>query len=71
MMTVVIVIFLVTMFFLYSKRKTPRKEEYVYINTKTKKYHFEECPYAKNLKAISLEKAIKNGYMPCKICNHQ
>lgn len=71
MMTVLLVVFLITIFFLYSKRKTSEKIEYVYINSKTKKYHFKECPYAKDLKAISLEEAIKNNYIPCKICNNK
>ncbi|MEI6857138.1 hypothetical protein [Psychrilyobacter sp.] len=44
---------------------------YVFINQKTKKYHQKKCPYAKNLKSISFEAAIKEDYTPCKICNEE
>lgn len=69
-MTIIIITFLlVTTFFLYSERKNKEILYYVYINEKTKKYHSEECPYSKDLKEMSLKDAIKNGYIPCKICN--
>lgn len=71
MIMVMTTLLLVTIFFLYFKRKNLGIVEYVYINEKTKIYHSEECPYAKNLKEVSLKVAIQNGYMPCKICNHK
>ena len=36
-----------------------------------KKYHQDKCPYAKNLKSMSLEDTIKEEYTPCKICNEK
>jgi len=68
-MVIITILVFITIFFLYSKRKKEKTVNYVYINEKTKKYHLEECPYAKNLKDISLKDAIKNEYIPCKICN--
>lgn len=70
MITIATILLLITILFLYLKNQNNNKVEYVYINEKTKKYHLEECPYAKNLKGISLKDAVKNGYTPCKICNH-
>mgnify|MGYP001388104045 CR=1 FL=1 len=68
-MMVMIILFLTIIFFLYLKNKKTKNINYVYINEKTKKYHLEGCPYSKNLKQISLEKAIEEKYIPCKICN--
>jgi hypothetical protein len=42
--------------------------EYVFICEKTKKYHLNICPHAKTLKKITLGEAIKNEYIPCKLC---
>jgi len=68
MITIATILLFITILFLYLNNNN--KVEYVYINEKTKKYHSEDCPYAKDLKGITLKNAIKNGYTPCKICNH-
>lgn len=44
---------------------------YVFINKKTKKFHQEQCPYSKDLEPMTLEEAIKEEYIPCKICNEK
>lgn len=54
---------------LFRKRQNQIKTKIVFINKKTKKYHQEECPYAKNLESLTLQEAIQNGYTSCKICN--
>jgi len=69
MITIATILLLITILFFYLNNNND-KVEYVYINEKTKKYHSEDCPYAKNLKGVPLKNAIKNGYRPCKICNH-
>lgn len=68
MITIATILLFITILFLYLNNNS--KVKYVYINEKTKKYHLGDCPYSKNLKEISLKNAIKNGYEPCKICNH-
>ncbi|MGB6129282.1 MAG: hypothetical protein WBG30_11080 [Psychrilyobacter sp.] len=68
MITIATILLFITILFLYLNNNS--KVKYVYINEKTKKYHLEDCPYSKNLKEIPLKNAIKNGYEPCKICNH-
>ncbi len=50
-------------------KKTPSVKEYVYVNIKSKKYHKESCPYAKNSDKLTLEEALKLGCKPCLICN--
>ncbi len=44
----------------------------VVFNSKTLKYHRESCRWAerctRNCTTISLEKAIKYGGIPCKVC---
>jgi len=73
-MTIIITTLLfATVLFLYSsiKKAEANTIEYVYVNEKTKKYHLEECPYAKDLEKVSIKNALENGYMPCKICNHE
>ena len=69
MIIITITLFLTIIFFLYLKNKKTKNINYIYINEKTKKYHLEGCPYSKNLKQISLEEAIEEKYIPCKICN--
>ncbi|MGB6130009.1 MAG: hypothetical protein WBG30_14790 [Psychrilyobacter sp.] len=53
---------------LFKKKRNQAKPNFIFVNKKTKKYHQEECPYAKNLETITLQEAIKNGYTSCKIC---
>lgn len=69
MITIILLLFLTSILFLYLKRKKTERTNYVYMNEKSKKYHLKGCPYAKNLNSIPLETAIKDGYLPCQICN--
>lgn len=69
MINIIIILLLISIFFLYSKRKNPEIVSYVYMHPKTKKYHQEGCPHAKGLNPIHLKIAVRNGYTPCKICN--
>ncbi len=43
----------------------------VFTTNKSNKYHFDPyCSGIKNIIKIDLEEAIKQGYIPCKKCNH-
>lgn len=66
---VALIIILTFIFFLAMKKDEKESIRLVFINQKTKKYHQKECPYSKNLDSIALNKAIEDGYTPCKICN--
>ena len=59
---------LIFIFFLAMKKDEKKSMELVFINEKTKKYHRKECPYSKKLNSITINKAIQEGYTPCKIC---
>jgi len=51
------------------KDKEKKKEVIVYITKTGKKYHKGSCRYLKKSKIkITLEKACKGGYTPCKVC---
>jgi len=69
MIKIILVVILIVIIFLIIKIEEKESINFVFINEKTKKYHQEECPYAKKLEPINLQKAIKKGYTPCKICN--
>lgn len=72
MLKIILIIFiLILIMLLFLKKKNKEEINYVFINKNSKKYHKDKCPYAKNLKSISLEDAIKEEYTPCKICNEE
>lgn len=68
---ILIVSILILIMLLFPKKKNKEEIKYVFINKKSKKYHKEKCPYAKNLKSMSLEDAVKEEYAPCKVCNEK
>lgn len=70
MIKIILAIILIVIIFLIIKIEK-KSIYFVFINKKTKKYHQEECPYAKNLETITLQEAIKNGYTSCKICDQR
>jgi len=69
LIVVLIVLIVIIVLLLFPVKKSKEIINYVFINKKTKKYHQDKCPYAKNLESIALEDAQEEGYTPCKICN--
>ncbi|MCX7837453.1 MAG: hypothetical protein N2323_05830 [candidate division WOR-3 bacterium] len=54
----------------------PIEKKIIYIgNSKTLKFHLPDCQWAKRISLVnktyfpSREKALENGYQPCKLCN--
>ena len=51
-------------------RQESTSSESVYITGKGEKYHRKGCRYLKhNIKTLTPQKAEKNGYSPCSVCN--
>lgn len=48
------------------------KIDHVFVSSHSKKYHTKKCRYYNNtMSELSLDIAKKEGYIPCKICNHK
>lgn len=71
MVKIILILILISIIILIIKKEEKELINSVFINKKTKKYHQEKCPYSKNLESITLKKAIKKRYTPCKICNEE
>jgi len=48
------------------------KINYVFVSTHSKKYHTKKCRfYNETMSELPLDIAIKEGYVPCKVCYHK
>lgn len=48
------------------------KTDLVFVSIHSKKYHTKKCQFYNNtMSELPLDIAIKEGYIPCKICHHK